>query len=178
MLATKQVSAQQDYYIKDVYLDGVKMGSSNEDYRTFFKGETIMDTLLWNDYEEETIRTAIYEGDSLYIHMASYERSRLYSKYIEIFSSQYEIKLHNMIFRVGMNMEDLAILLPNIKERYEKYIGKNKKYFSIPAYFGKQLIIETQDPEVPFYPCQGLKFQISEGKVISIMIDFRTDGDF
>lgn len=168
-------SNDNDYYIKDVCINNVCVKSSSEDYRSFFKGETIMDSIIWNDYEEEYYRQAIYKGDSLYIYMSAYGITELYSKYIELFSSEYEVSFRDMKFRVGMTVEELPL---DIQQGYEVYIGKDKKFFTKPAYLGIQLLIETHRPDMPFYPCQGLKFQILEGKIISIMVDFRTDGDF
>lgn len=178
ILITKQATANNDYYIKEVVVDGI--GMNYDDYRLFFKGKTIVDSIFWDSYDEENRKIVVYESDSLYIHMSSSDTIQLYSKYIEILSSRHEIKLHNMVFRVGMNVEVIDSVFPDIriKKRYQEYIGKEKQYFSRPAYFGKPMMLETPHMEVPSYPCGGLKFQLLEGKVISILVDFRTDGDF
>jgi hypothetical protein len=179
-MMVQQIVAQHnnDYNIKEIYVDNISM--DHNDYRPFFEGKNIKDLIIWDDYEEENKREVIYEGDSLYIYMSSYDTTRLYTKYIEIFSPKYDVKLRGMKFRVNMDIDMFNNIYPemDILDKYQKYIGKNRQFFSRPAYFGIPLFLETDNPENPFYPCQGLKFQIKEGIIISIIIDFRTDGDF
>jgi hypothetical protein len=165
------------YYISEVYVNDVKM--NHDDYRSFFEGKMIVDSVFWDNYEEENRRVGIYESDSLYVHLSSYDLNVLYTKYIEIFSSRYEVKLRDAIFRVGMSIDEIQHIFPEtkIKEEYQNYGGKENKYFSKPAYLGLVgMLIKMYDGT--FYPCQGLKFQVLEGMVISILVDFRTDGDF
>jgi hypothetical protein len=169
---------RNNYNIEEVSVNNVKIVSSIEDYRSFFDGNTVSDSIVWNDYDEENMRVVIFRGDSLYIYMSSYNPSNLYTKYIEIFSPYYKVKLHNMEFYVGMGIDDLKILIPDISEKYKLYIGKDGERLEIPAYFGEQMMISTNNTNTPSYPCQGLKFQIKGERVISIMIDLRTDGDF
>ena len=171
-------SNKEEYYMKNVCIDNICMKTTIEDYRLFFEGKILKDTIVWNDYEEEYQRQMLYEGDSLYIYMSSFDTTRLYTKYIEIFSSKYNVILKNLTFKVGMDINVLTNIMPNIQQEYESYIGKNKKNFMRPAYFGIPLLLDTNGTDIPFYPTQGLKFQIKEGIVISILIDFRTDGDF
>ncbi|MDR2448866.1 MAG: hypothetical protein LBD52_02780 [Prevotellaceae bacterium] len=64
-----ETHAQQTKYIHDIFVNNIRMQSSQEDYRVFFKGETIADTIMWNDWEEVNVRDVIYESDSLYIYV-------------------------------------------------------------------------------------------------------------
>ncbi|MDR3235432.1 MAG: hypothetical protein LBT48_01735 [Prevotellaceae bacterium] len=173
-----------NYYMKEVYLDSVQMQNAWKNYKDIFRCRFESEVIV--DDEEVVVpsKRVTYECDSIIIfvddvivpkHRKQYPP---YTYYVEVLSSKYEVKIRTMSFRVGMKIDDLEIFLPDIKKRYKEYIGKEKQYFSTPAYFGKQMTIETNDIEVPLLPCEGLKFQILEGKVISIMIDFRTDGDF
>ena len=171
-------SSKEEYYMTNVCIDNICMKSVIEDYRLFFEGKILKDSIVWNDYEEEYQRQMLYESDSLYIYMSSYDTTLLYIKYIEVFSSQYDVSLKDMKFKVGMDINVLINIMPNIQQEYESYIGKEKEHFTRPAYFGIPLLLETNNTDMPLYPSQGLKFQIKEGVVTSILIDFRTDGDF
>ncbi|MCL2027169.1 MAG: hypothetical protein FWG79_01660 [Bacteroidales bacterium] len=180
VLMAMNVNAQQNqpYHISEIYLDGVKM--EHDDYRPFFRGQMIVDSTFWDDYEEENRRIAVYKSDSLYIHLSSYNPAVLYTKYIEITSLQHEVKFRDMTFRVGMTVDDIERIFPEmkLKETYQKYVGDDNRFFSRPAYFSKQMLVKTFSEEFPFYSCEGLKFQILENTVIAILVDFRTDGDF
>jgi hypothetical protein len=169
-----EIYAQQTKYIHDIFVDNVRMQSSQEDYRVFFKGKTIIDTTTWNEWEEINIRNVTYESDSIYIYMSSYGSVQLYTKYIEILSSRYAIKLQNSIFQVGMSIDSIQGVFFDIKKEYQKYVEENEKNFLSPAYFGEPLLIEFIGGTGY---CGGLKFKIKEGKVISILIDFQMDGD-
>ena len=173
------ITLNNKFYMTDVWIDDVQMKSSEYSYNAFFSGEIIRDTIIWNDYEEEYQREFVYIGDSLRIYMSSYDVRRLYTKYIEVWSSVYKTRLKDTEFRVGMSIAELGLLQPEIEERYNLYIKRNENNFYREAYFGIPLLVEISiENNDIFYPCQGLKFQIKEGVVISILIDFRTDGDF
>ncbi|MDR2448867.1 MAG: hypothetical protein LBD52_02785 [Prevotellaceae bacterium] len=79
-----------------------------------------------------------------------------------------------MIFRVGMNIDNIRGLFFNIKKEYQMYIEEHEENFLKPAYFGEPLLIKFIGG-VDY--CGGLKFKIKEGNIISILIDFRMDGD-
>ncbi|QKG80887.1 hypothetical protein [Tenuifilum thalassicum] len=120
----------------------------------------------------------MFEKDSIFIYCTSNQNYKsIFTNYIEIKSPKHTVKLKDRRFNVGLKFEEFSSLLPEIYNRYNDYIKTSKTKIKNSIYISVPLIIETKEIEVPFYYCQGLKFEIKNNKVISILIDFRSDGD-
>lgn len=177
--------AQSDlFFMKNVYLNDIQMSGPFGYYTN--KMNCFVRNEIEDEYDDESIyhtKTVIYECDSIEIQVkegiTKKPKYSQYTHFIKVYSSKYNVSLDKMKFRVGMSVDEIGLLLPPVKKEYDYYIKNDSANFHRADFYGIPLSIENaNNEEVPVYFCQGLKFQLLEGKVISILIDFRSDGDF
>lgn len=175
-----KIQAQDKFNMDDVYIDSIRMSDAHFNYGIALGCKLIKDSLYNEENIEKNIRSLLFSSSGIIIKCDADEKYRyLFTYYIEIKSSKYLVKLKEKEFKVGMQIDELGILLPEILKEYEDIIKKENKNYSRAMYIGLPLIIKNKgNVNMPYYNCQGLKFQIQARKVISILIDFRSDGDF
>lgn len=168
--------SQIKYSMTDVYINDVRMSSPSYDYSVPLKCKVVKDSLYYDDESEISIRNLVYSGDYIEIYCnARQDYTDIFTYYIEIKSSKHKVSLKEKEFFVGMTMNEINNLLPEIYRDYNEYKSKNSNNVNTPVYIGIPLTIKSNSNN---YSSQGLKFQILKDKVISMLVDFRSDGDF
>lgn len=168
--------SQIKYSMTDVSINDVQMSNPSYDYSVPLKCKIVKDSLYYDDESEINIRNLVYSGDRIDIYCnARQDYTDIFTYYIEIKSSKHKVGLKEKDFFVGMTINEINKLLPEIYRDYNDYKSKNSNNVNTPVYIGIPLIIKNNSNN---YSCQGLKFQILNDKIISMLVDFRSDGDF
>ena len=178
LLVSFASNAQESSYMKNIKIDSIQLSTGIRNYNDFFHCSIQQQKTELNDETNYVITYITYSCDSLVIIKYDVDSNNQYpyTNFIEIYSEKHTVWLKGTKFIVGMNVSELFEKAPDLKKDYDVYVKENKRNFNRPAYFGIPVIIETNDEAKSYYG--ALKFNLKKGKVISILVDFRADGDF
>jgi len=176
--------SSQDLYITDVTIDNVRLKNGFADYSKLFNCDVIKVVDNYNDNDifiEFYERFQILDCDSIIINeLVEVDKKPLKNKftnYIEIISSKHIVKIGDVSLHVGMTSCELEVHFPELIKKYYEFLEEKEKNIEKVRVYNIQLLFESQlGSSSKYHFCQGLKFRIQNNLVVSIIVDFRTDG--
>jgi hypothetical protein len=167
----------QEYFMTDIKIDTIKMSDAHFNYSVFFECNIKEKSSYIIEEKNMVVDKFLYECDSMQILFDMDQEGRYpFTYYLENFSSKRTIYFKGKALKIGMPVEEIGLFLPKIQEEYLAYLKDEDMNFFESAYFNIPISIRTRYSNVSFY-YGHLSFNVEQGKIISILIDFRADGD-
>ena len=171
--------SQKGHYMADLRINSVVLKNTPPNYVDYFSNcKTIEDKTYWDDEIEQNVRQFVVECDSIRIQNEKYlSTGNTYTNVIEVLSSKHNLFYKEQKFSVGTTIEDIGKIFPTVQEQYKEYMKNQPDRYDEIIRLDNQMYMKVEGVEEDV-PVQGIKFDVRRGIIVSIIIDFRADGDF